>query len=145
MCAFISNTSCACRKFLYLRFCRCVLPPTSRSSHKAPILTASSSSPALCATLWGRTPTPSPLYPLATPRLSLGHLPRPTWCSLTAALGGRWRTPGRAPFARLSCPSFSRMPPRPKGTHLTVSWALCRLKGWVRSFEDGLCGEVMNY
>ena len=74
---FLKIVVSSCRRSLCLRSWRCALLETSLSCPQARILTASSSSLALCATLLGRTPTPSLLCPPAIPRLSPRPLPPP--------------------------------------------------------------------
>lgn len=65
------------RRSLCQRSWRCVLPETSLWSRRARTLTASSSLLAPCATLSGKTPTPSLPCPPATHRLCPRPLPPP--------------------------------------------------------------------
>lgn len=116
-----SHSSFPRRRFLCQRSWRCVLLETLRWSRRARTLTALSSLLAPCATLLGRTPTPSLLWPPATHR----HCPRPlpprARSLPTAAWAGRWPRRGKAPYARPLCPSAFRTRRRLQETRPTVS------------------------
>lgn len=128
-----SPSTFPCRRFLCQRSWRCVLPETSRWSRRAQTLTASSSLLAPCATLSGRTPTPSLLCPPATHRLCPRPLPPRARSLLTAAWAGRWPRRGRAPYAKPSCLSAFRTRRRLQGTRLTVSESARFEESWSTS------------
>lgn len=109
------------RRSLCQRSWRCVLPETSLWSRRARTLTASSSLLAPCATLSGKTPTPSLPCPPATHRLCPRPLPPRARSLPTVAWAGRWPRRGRAPSTKPSCLSAFRTRRRLQGTQLTVS------------------------